>query len=257
MRTYALRVLVVVVTPSVAHASYIDGFAGTVVLFFAIPIGFILLSLISAANDAGVFRDASARAWCRVLVFLFSLVPLALVGRANDNLSSMTTGVFAVVFFLSALRLTEPRRDRASSVTIQNSNGLGDTSFEFRASCVVLENPQGDSVFLGLAERPVDPVKYLIMKRVVEPSSAGVKQENVGYYVEFCRELNSGHGGVKKARLCATSLVLEFDEVGMKYLDGIGVLAVYFRTDNAKFERMQEVVKGIFEGGGCELRIDA
>ena len=130
-------------------------------------------------------------------------------------------------------------------------------TFAFVSKAVVLEDPEGQSHFVGLADDAANPNVYLIITRAKEYEAQDIVLGIATYHVEFCGEGQSGYGGVKEACLSPEGLDLIFSEAGVEYLDGLESMSVKFQVDGRVLEKIKKVLLNIFEGSSCAFRAAA
>lgn len=123
------------------------------------------------------------------------------------------------------------------------------------AKSIVLEDPEGQSHFLGLADDAETPAAYLILSRVREYDEQDHALGMATYHIEFSGQGMSGYGGIREARLSKGRLDLQFDEKGMEFLGGLESLTVGFSEDQVTFKMLKKVLSDIFGGSDCAFRV--
>jgi hypothetical protein len=121
----------------------------------------------------------------------------------------------------------------------------------FAAGCVVFEHPEGESHFVGFADRQYDTQVYLTLQRAFAFDDQDVATGMDTYHVEWCDQENSGYGGIRRFALGPDGAEVILDEQATDALDGLGRISISFELGAAEHARLARALRAIFADSDC------
>lgn len=119
----------------------------------------------------------------------------------------------------------------------------------FTAACVHVED-MGDYLLVGLADRKVETLDYLMFQRAHQFDEQDVRLGMDKVHVERNDQGYSGYGGIERVSLFPDHLHLRFDERGSSFM-GMPTMSVFFDFDGQTLKTLRDGLAACFEGFQC------
>lgn len=117
----------------------------------------------------------------------------------------------------------------------------------FKATCIHAED-MGDYLLVGLADHPFDTVDYLTFQRAHEFDEQDVRLSMNAVHVERNDQSCSSYGGMRSVVLFPDRLHIDFDDRGIKFMNGLASTDVMFDLPRERFEVLRSALKQCFSG---------
>jgi Immunity protein 10 len=130
------------------------------------------------------------------------------------------------------------------------------SSFVFVATCVAIEQPDGEFDLVGFADSEYDPKSYLMLQRAFQFDEQDVKLGMDTYHVEWCDQGSSGYGGISRVFLTLSTVEFEFNPKGIEFLGGLETLKISIQLKTSQLRVLHQALDRIFEGSGCLIVAD-
>jgi hypothetical protein len=131
------------------------------------------------------------------------------------------------------------------------------TSVAFDAVVVSAHDPDEGLFLVGFSDSPVDPSRYLLLQRSLDPHEQDCSLGHDTYHVEWCGQENSLYGGIEEFSLGDTVAHIRFAPHASGSLDGLSELAITFTLSAGDLNALQRGLEVIFAGSGCFVRANA
>jgi hypothetical protein len=129
--------------------------------------------------------------------------------------------------------------------------------FEFEATSVAVEHPDGECHLVGFADHAFDPTTYLLLQRALAFDAQDVALGMDTYHVEWCGQATSGYGGISQCLLRPGHAQIAFAPNALAALAGMELLTISFRLTPSEHLALREALGHIFEGSGGLLVADS
>ena len=113
----------------------------------------------------------------------------------------------------------------------------------FDARVVSGHDPDEGLFLVGFSDDPVDPSRYLLLQRTLEPDDQDRALGHDTYHVEWCEQGQGIYGGIEEFALVGGGANILFTPQAAGSLGGLTQLSITFELSLREFEALRATLK--------------
>ena len=131
------------------------------------------------------------------------------------------------------------------------------TTAAFDASVFSGHDPDEALVLIGFSDDAIQPTRYLLLQRSLEPDDQDRSLGHDTYHVEWCGEERSLYGGIEEFVLSSARATIRFTPEAAIALGGLTEVTLKLDLSPEEFAGLSRDLEELFAGSRCFVRANA